>query len=276
MTYSNLTDAYLPVYGKSYNPRAYPVQKVTVHHMAGDLTIEGCQSVFAVPSREASSNYGIGSDGRIGCYVDEENGGWTSASWWNDNLAITIEVADEDTVNWVPSEAAYESTVKLCADICTRYGIEPYYDGTQNGTFTEHLMYAPTGCPGPWWHAHMPAFVEDVRKEMQGEKEEPVTYEEMEQIAEMCAAKVAESAYWDIDKKAVWGPTGQGGGKYQRNTYNVARFIHDQVCAIDKKIDKVLVGGIDYAKLAKAVNDSLDYEKLAKAVNDDAAKRMQS
>ena len=122
-----------------------------------------------------------------------------------------------------------------------------------------------------WWQ-----FVDEVEKEMEGEQEMPITQEEMQQIAEMCAAKVAESAYWDIDKKAVWGPTGQGGGKYQRNTYNVARFIHDEVCAIDKKIDKVLVGGIDYAKLAKAVNDSLDYAKLAKAVNDDHAKRMQS
>ena len=84
----------------------------------------------------------------------------------------------------------------------------------------------------------------------------------MEQIAELCAAKVAESAYWDIDKKAVWGPTGQGGGKYIRNNYNILRFIHDEVITIAQKIDKILVGGIDYAKLAKAVND-------------DAAKRMQ-
>lgn len=98
-------------------------------------------------------------------------------------------------------------------------------------------------------------FVQEVEQEMEGEQDMPITQEEMNQIAEMCAAKVAESAYWDIDKKAVWGPAGQGGGKYQRNTYNVARFIHDEVCAIDKKIDKILVGGIDYAKLAKAVND---------------------
>lgn len=266
MTYSSLTEKYLPVYGKSYSPRAYPVQKVTVHHMAADLSIEGCQGVFLVPDREASSNYGVDSYGRIGCYVPEEDGAWTSASWWNDNQAITIEVADEDTYNWVPSQAAYDSTVALCADICMRYGIEPSYTGGTDGTFTEHRMYAATSCPGPWWHAHMGEFVEDVKKKMYGEpepKEEPVTYEEMQQIAELCAAKVAESAYWDKDKKAVWGPTGEGGGKYQRNNYNVLRFIHDQVCAVNDKIDKILVGGIDY-------------KKLAKAVNDDHAKRMQS
>lgn len=106
-------------------------------------------------------------------------------------------------------------------------------------------------------------FVQEVKDEMEGEQDMPITQEEMQQIAELCAAKVAESAYWDKDKKAVWGPTGEGGGKYQRNNYNVLRFIHDQVCAVNDKIDKILVGGIDY-------------KKLAKAVNDDHAKRMQS
>ena len=166
--YSELTDEYLPVYGKS-NPRIYNVEKVTVHHMAGDLTIEGCQSVFNVPSREASSNYGIGSDGRIGCYVPEEERAWTSNSWWNDQLAITIEVADYDTDEWSPSEEAYESTVRLCADICNRYGITPSYTGDTDGTFTEHMMFAQTGCPGPWWHERMPQFVEDVKAAMEGD-----------------------------------------------------------------------------------------------------------
>lgn len=37
--------------------------------MAGNLSVETCGSVFR--SREASAHYGIGSDGRIGQYVDE-------------------------------------------------------------------------------------------------------------------------------------------------------------------------------------------------------------
>ncbi|MBQ1557414.1 MAG: N-acetylmuramoyl-L-alanine amidase [Pseudomonas sp.] len=241
MTYSNLTDAYLPVYGKSYSPRAYPVQKVTVHHMAGDLTIEGCQSVFAVPGREASSNYGIGSDGRIGCYVPEEDGGWTSSSWWNDNQAITIEVADEDTVNWVPSEAAYESTVKLCADICTRYGIEPYYDGTQNGTFTEHMMFSSTGCPGPWWHAHMPMFVEDVRKEMEGE--------------DMPSAQEVAEAVWGYNYKG----TARQNNMYDQDcvTYDMVKRLEKKVEAMSAKVDKIAAGNVDEDKLANAVADKI-------------------
>ena len=96
-------------------------------------------------------------------------------------------------------------------------------------------------------------FVQEVKERLEGDM--PITDAEMNKIAELTAAKVAESAYWDIDKKAAWGPTGEGGGKYVRNNYNVLRFIHDQVIAIAAKIDKLLVGGIDYKKLAKAVND---------------------
>lgn len=170
MTYSSLTTRYLPVYGKSYSPRAYDITKVTVHHMAGNLSIEDCQSVFNVPSRQASSNYGIGSDGRIGCYVPEEDAAWTSFSYWNDNQAITIEVADYDTDAWSPSPKAYVATVALCADICNRYGIEPTYTGGTDGTFTEHMMYQATECPGPWWHEKLESgsFIQDVKQAMKG------------------------------------------------------------------------------------------------------------
>ena len=168
MTCSSLTEVF--VWSPNcYSPRAYPVTKVTVHHMAGNLSVEGCGSVFASSARQASSNYGVDSFGRIGMYVDEDDAAWTSSSYWNDNQAITIEVADEDCVNWVPSDAAYQATVNLCADICDRYGIYPSYTGDTDGTFTEHRMFAATGCPGDWWHAHMPQFVEDVKSAMGGD-----------------------------------------------------------------------------------------------------------
>lgn len=148
--------------------RTAPISKVTVHHMAGDLTVEQCGSIFKSASRQASSNYGVGSDGRIGCYLEEEYHPWTSSSYWNDDRAITLEVADYNLGDWSPSKAAYQSTVLLCADICSRYGITPEYTGDQYGTFTEHRMYAATSCPGDWWHAKMPDFVNDVKNAMKG------------------------------------------------------------------------------------------------------------
>ena len=148
--------------------RTAPISKVTVHHMAGDLSVEQCGSIFKSASRQASSNYGVGSDGRIGCYLEEEYHPWTSSSYWNDDRAITLEVADYNLGDWSPSRAAYQSTVLLCADICNRYGIYPTYTGDTDGTFTEHRMYAATSCPGDWWHAKMPDFINDVKQAMKG------------------------------------------------------------------------------------------------------------
>lgn len=154
--------------------RTAHISKVTVHHMAGDLTVEQCGSIFKSASRQASSNYGVGSDGRIGCYLEEEYHPWTSSSYWNDDRAITLEVADYNLGDWSPSKAAYQSTVLLCADICSRYGIEPEYTGDEYGTFTEHRMFAATSCPGDWWHAKMPEFVKDVKEAMRGRYGVPI------------------------------------------------------------------------------------------------------
>lgn len=147
------------------------ISKITIHHMAGNLSIETCGNVFLNPNRQASSNYGIGSDGRIACYVDEENHPWTSANWDNDDRAITIEVANSETGgDWPISEAAYASLIKLCADICNRYGIYPYYDGTPSATLTEHCMFVATNCPGPTIHSMQVNHVieNDIRTTMAG------------------------------------------------------------------------------------------------------------
>ena len=48
------------------SPRKNIIKKITIHHMAGNLTVESCGEVFASSAAQASSNYGIGTDGRIG------------------------------------------------------------------------------------------------------------------------------------------------------------------------------------------------------------------
>ena len=170
MTYSPLTSVAImsPNHsGSRYNS----ISKITIHHMAGNLSIETCGNVFLNPNRQASSNYGIGSDGRIACYVDEENHPWTSANWENDDRAITIEVANSESGgDWPISQAAYASLISLCADICNRYGIYPYYDGTPSATLTEHCMFVATNCPGPTIHAMQVNHVieNDIRAAMAG------------------------------------------------------------------------------------------------------------
>lgn len=129
----------------------YTVCKITPHQMAGVLSAEQCGRIFQNPGRGASSNYGIGNDGDIACYVGEENRAWTSSSRSNDYQAITIEVSNSEVGGDYPiSDAAWNSLVNLCVDICQRYNFRLNYDGTPNGSLTRHNMFANTNCPGPY------------------------------------------------------------------------------------------------------------------------------
>lgn len=134
------------------------IRKITVHHMAGNLTVETCGNVFASSSRQASSNYGIGTDGRVGMYVEEKDRAWTSSNGANDRQAVTIEVANDSLApNWTVSDTAWKKLVDLCVDICKRNGISSLiWTGDSSGTLTTHDMFANTNCPGPYLKPKMP------------------------------------------------------------------------------------------------------------------------
>lgn len=169
MTHSALTDVVIHS-PNGYFPRSDSIRKVTIHHMAGVLTAEQCGWVFQNTARQASSNYGIGNDGRIGCYLEEENGSWCSSSYANDNQSVTIEVSNRYAGgDWPISDAAWKSMIALCADICTRYGIEPRCDDTVDGsTFTFHRWFAQTGCPGDYIYSRRHQIIEEVKAAMGG------------------------------------------------------------------------------------------------------------
>lgn len=145
-----------PSYNHTSGRGGERVCKITPHHMAAVWTGERCAQSFDVYGRNASANYCIGYGGEIVGCVDENDRSWCSASGWNDRKAITIEVANSSTGgDWPVSQKSWDSLVRLCADICRRYGFRLTYDGTRNGSLTEHRIYASTGCPGPYLHARM-------------------------------------------------------------------------------------------------------------------------
>lgn len=150
------------------HPRNHAIDKITIHHMAGDLSVETCGNLFAKPSYEASSNYGIGSDGRVGLYVDEGDRAWASASPSNDNRAVNIEVANDATGgDWPVSNAAYRKLIDLCVDICQRNGIKALnYTGGADGNLTEHRMFTATACPGPYLHERMGRIAAEVNNRL--------------------------------------------------------------------------------------------------------------
>lgn len=149
-------------------PRNHKIDKITIHHMAGNLTVEQCGAVFAPASRQASSNYGIGSDGRVGMYVEECNRSWCSSNAENDHRAVTIEVAnDGGAPNWHVSDKALSKLIELCADICKRNGIEKLnYTGDKSGNLTMHKWFAATACPGPYLESKFKYIAEQVNKKL--------------------------------------------------------------------------------------------------------------
>jgi hypothetical protein len=148
--------------------RTAKISKITIHHMAGNLSVETCANVFQDTSRQASSNYGIGTDGRIGLYVDESRRAWTSSNRDNDNCAVTIEVAnDGGSPNWHVSDKALEATIALCVDICQRNGIAKLnYTGDKSGNLTMHKWFASTLCPGPYLESKFPHIAEEVNRRL--------------------------------------------------------------------------------------------------------------
>lgn len=157
-----------PHYTKMTNKK---INKITIHQMAGNLTVESCGAWFANPAAKASSNYGIDNKGNVGLYVEECNRAWTSYSSANDGQAITIEVAnDGGKPNWHVSDVALNKLVDLCVDICQRNGIKQLnYTGNKNGNLTRHDMFIATTCPGPYLGSKFPWIVEQVNKRLNGQ-----------------------------------------------------------------------------------------------------------
>ena len=75
--------------------RTHTIDRISPHCVVGHCTAEGLGDWFARSSTQASSNYGIDRNGRVGHYVEEKNRSWCTSSNANDQRAVTIECASE-------------------------------------------------------------------------------------------------------------------------------------------------------------------------------------
>ena len=157
--------------------RTHAIDTISIHCMAGNLSVESCGYMFANKDREASSNYGIGSDGRIGLYVDEANRSWCTSSRANDQRAITIEVANcAQGEPWPITDAAYKSLINLLVDICQRNGIKKLlWQADKNligqvdkQNMTVHRWFAAKSCPGNWLYEHHGQIAAEVNARLDG------------------------------------------------------------------------------------------------------------
>ena len=152
------------------SPRNHAIDTVTIHCVVGQLTVESLGAGFATTERRASSNYGIGKDGRIGMYVEEKDRSWCSSSRDNDNRAITIEVASDIKYPYAVNDAAYKSLINLLVDICKRNNIKKLLwknDKSLIGqvskqNMTVHRWFANTECPGEYLYSRYGQIADDV------------------------------------------------------------------------------------------------------------------
>lgn len=151
--------SYTKISPNKNSPRNHAIDTITIHCVVGQCSVETLGNIFAPTSREASSNYGIGYDGKIGMYVEEKDRSWCSSNAANDNRAITIEVASDTSEPYAVNAKAYAALIDLVTDICKRNGIKKLVWSTNknervnhlNGcNMTVHRDYANKSCPGTY------------------------------------------------------------------------------------------------------------------------------
>ena len=161
--------------------RTHSIDRITPHCVVGQCTAEGLGDWFARSSTQASSNYGIDKDGRVGLYVEEKNRSWCSSSNANDQRAITIECASDTTEPYAFRDVVYQKLIKLCVDICKRNGKNKLiWFGDKDKTLaytpkagemilTVHRWFANKSCPGNWMYTRMGDLATKVTAQLSGE-----------------------------------------------------------------------------------------------------------
>lgn len=167
--------SYTKISPNKSSPRNHKIDTVTIHCVVGQCSVETLGNVFAPTSRQASSNYGIGYDGRIGMYVEEKDRSWCSSNATNDNRAITIEVASDTKEPYAVNAKAYAALIDLLVDICKRNGIKELVWSTnkadrvnhKNGcNMTVHRDYANKSCPGTYLYERHAQIASEVNKRL--------------------------------------------------------------------------------------------------------------
>lgn len=167
--------SYTKISPNKTSPRNKKIDTITIHCVVGQCSVETLGNIFAPTSRQASSNYGVGVDGRIGMYVEEKDRSWCSSNAANDHRAITIEVASDTTEPYAVNDKAFAALIDLVTDICQRNGIKKLVWSTnkedrvnhKNGcNMTVHRDYANKSCPGTYLYERHGKIADEVNKRL--------------------------------------------------------------------------------------------------------------
>jgi hypothetical protein len=170
--------------------RKHSIDRITPHCVVGQLSAESIGNCFVSPTRKASCNYGIGTDGRVVLCVDEKDRSWCSSNSANDNRAVTIECASDKTAPYEMNNKVYNSLVGLCVDICRRNGKTKllwisdkekalkYSPKSDEMLITVHRWFANKACPGDWLYSRLGKLAQQVTDQLSGSAVSDVTEKE--------------------------------------------------------------------------------------------------
>ena len=212
--------------------RTLSIDRITPHCVVGQCSVETLGNVFLPTSRQASSNYGIGVDGRVGMYVEEKNRSWCSSSASNDQRAVTIECASDSKAPYAFKDVVYQRLIELCADICKRNGKTKllwlgdktktlgYTPAPDEMVLTVHRWFANKSCPGDWMYARMGDLASKVTAALGGQAQAP--------LDNAPAAWAKDAVNWALENRLLLGDS-NGNLKLREN------LTREQFCVMLKR-----------------------------------------
>lgn len=269
--------------------RTHSIDRITPHCVVGQLSAESICGCFTSTSRQASCNYGIGTDGKVSLCVEEKNRSWCSSSSANDQRAITIECASDKAEPYAMNNAVYTTLVKLCTDICKRNGKKKllwlgdktktlnYSPASDEMVLTVHRWFANKSCPGDWLYNRLGDLASKVtaalgssgnsntasdsstsalyrvRKTWSDSKSQKGAFKSLDN-AKKCAVSNAGYSVFDSNGKAVY--TGKTSAA-KTITELAKEVIQGKWGNGTERKKKLTAAGYDYSAVQKKVNELL-------------------
>lgn len=282
MTYTNSKMVtYTKLSPNHSGQRTHAIDRITPHCVVGQCSVETLGNIFYPASRQASCQYGIGTDGKVGMYVEEKNRSWCSSSNANDQRAVTIECASDTRHPYIMNSVVYAKLIKLCVDICKRNGKKKllwfadknktlnYIPKSDEMVLTVHRWFANKSCPGDWLYSRLGDLAAKVTAELAGGNSTASGYYRVRKT--WSNAKSQKGAFKSLvnAKKCakanpgyyVFDENGKIVGATTSSTKTVDELSKEVIKGLwgngaDRKA-KLTVAGYDYSKVQKRVNELL-------------------
>ena len=117
------------------------IDKIVIHHNAGNLSIQGIYDVWQ--QRQASAHYQVDQNGMIGQLVNDWDTAWHAGDWETNLTSIGVEHANlwDGTI----PQATVNEGAKLVGALCAAKGLgRPQW----KVNVFPHFAFSSTACPG--------------------------------------------------------------------------------------------------------------------------------